>query len=127
MTLPLRSTPGRSQRAPRTPRALAEDRADRPATIGSVCRYAIVTDRAETDPTASLKGALLKTQVTHRPAITDTQQLGALWENLAEYDGWPTLKAAIQYLALTMARPIAGAPAEEARGAAETGRVERSG
>lgn len=74
--------------------------------IGGVFRLAIVTLRAETDPTAPLKGALLRPQVTHRPAITDEEELGALWANLAEYDGWPTLKAAIQYLALTMTRPI---------------------
>lgn len=74
--------------------------------IGSVFRLAIVTLRAETDPTAPLKGALLKPQVTPRPAIIEEKALGALWANLADYDGWPTLKAAIQFLALTMTRPI---------------------
>jgi len=74
--------------------------------IGSVFRLAIVTMRAETDPTAPLKGALLRPQVTHRAAITEEKALGALWANLAEYDGWPTLRAAIQFLALTMTRPI---------------------
>ena len=62
--------------------------------IGGVFRLAIQTLRAETDPTAPLKGALLKPKVTHRPAITDEEELGALWANLADYDGWPTLNSA---------------------------------
>lgn len=43
--------------------------------------------------------------VKHRPAITDEKQLGALMASIDEYDGWPTLKAALQFLALTMTRP----------------------
>jgi hypothetical protein len=38
--------------------------------IGSVFRFAIVTARAETDPTAALRGALLKPQTQHRASIT---------------------------------------------------------
>jgi integrase len=73
--------------------------------IGSVFRYAIVTLRATIDPTASLRGALLKPMVQHRAAITDERQLGALMCSIDEYDGWPTLRAALQLLALTMTRP----------------------
>jgi hypothetical protein len=43
-------------------------------TIGSVFRFAIQTLRAETDPTFALRGALLKPEVTHRPAITDEKK-----------------------------------------------------
>jgi integrase len=46
--------------------------------IGSVFRYAIVTLRATYDPTAPLRGALLKPNVQHRPAITDEGRLGML-------------------------------------------------
>lgn len=74
-------------------------------TIGSVFRFAIMTLRAETDPTQPLKGALLKPNVTHRAAITDERELGALMCAIDEYDGWPTLRAALQLLALTMTRP----------------------
>ena len=73
--------------------------------IGGVFRFAIVTSRAETDPTAALRGALLKPQTQHRAAITDEKELGALMCSIDEYDGWPTLKAALELLALTMTRP----------------------
>ena len=74
-------------------------------TIGSVFRFAIQTLRAETDPTFALRGSLLKPEVTHRPAITDETRLGALVSSIDDYDGWPTLRAALQFISLTMARP----------------------
>lgn len=73
--------------------------------LGTVFRYAIVTLRATTDPTLALRGALLKPLVKHRAAITDERELGALMAAIDEYDGWPTLRAAMQFLALTMTRP----------------------
>jgi integrase len=74
-------------------------------TIGSVFRHAVVTLRATTDPTFALRGALLKVNVTHRAAITDEKRLGTLMCSIDEYDGWPTIRAALQLLALTMTRP----------------------
>jgi integrase len=74
-------------------------------TIGSVFRHAIVTLRATNDPTVALHGALLRVNVTHRAAITDEKQLGTLMCSIEEYDGWPTIRAALQLLALTMTRP----------------------
>ncbi|MBS0541715.1 MAG: tyrosine-type recombinase/integrase, partial [Proteobacteria bacterium] len=73
--------------------------------IGGVFRFAIITSRAETDPTAALRGALLKPLTQHRASITDEKALGALMCSIDEYDGWPTLKAALELLALTMTRP----------------------
>ena len=73
--------------------------------IGSVFRYAIVTLRATGDPTTATHGALLAPDVQHRAAITDEKQLGGLLRAIDEYDGWPTLRAALQFLALTFARP----------------------
>src|SRR3984957_1924010 len=73
--------------------------------IGSVFRYAVVTLRAPMDPTYALKGALLRPKVTHRAAIIDEKQVGALMRSIDEYDGWPTLRAALQLIALTMTRP----------------------
>ena len=73
--------------------------------IGTVFRFAIVTSRAETDPTAALRGALLQPQTQHRASITDEKALGALMRSIDEYDGWPTLRAALELLALTMTRP----------------------
>ncbi len=74
-------------------------------TIGAVFRFAIATLRATADPTYALRGALSKPQVIHRAAITDERQLGALMQCIDEHDGWPTLRAALQLLALTMTRP----------------------
>jgi integrase len=73
--------------------------------IGSVFRLAIATLRAENDPTFALRGALLAPNVQHRPAITDELQLGSLVRSIEEYDGWPTLRAALQLTMLTMSRP----------------------
>jgi integrase len=73
--------------------------------IGAVFRYAIVTVRATNDPTVSLRGALLRPKVEHRAAITDEHEFGILMHTVDEYDGWPTIRAALQLLALTMTRP----------------------
>jgi integrase len=43
--------------------------------------------------------------VKHRAAITDEAQLGALLSSIDQYDGWPTIRAALQLLSLTMTRP----------------------
>ncbi|HEU5017305.1 MAG TPA: integrase arm-type DNA-binding domain-containing protein, partial [Pseudolabrys sp.] len=75
------------------------------AAIGQVFRYGIATLRCETDPTLALRGALKTPIVRHRAALTDEQKVGALWASINEYDGWPTLKAALQLAMLTMARP----------------------
>ena len=73
--------------------------------IGSFFRYAIVTLRATSDPTLALQGALLAPKVNHRAAITDEKEVGGLLRAIDGYDGWPTLKAALQFTALTFARP----------------------
>ena len=41
----------------------------------------------------------------HRAAITDEAKLGGLMRGIDEYDGWPTIRAALLLLALTMTRP----------------------
>lgn len=74
-------------------------------SIGSVFRFAIATLRAEHDPTSALRDALERPKVTHRAALTDPKKLGGLMRAIDEYDGWPTLKAAMLFTALTFARP----------------------
>lgn len=83
--------------------------------IGSVFRHAIVTLRTDNDPTTALKGALLAPKVEGRAAITDEKKFGQLLSDIDEYDGWPTIKAALQFLALTCVRPgeVRGAVREE--------------
>jgi integrase len=74
-------------------------------TIGSVFRLAVATLRAPTDPTIVLRDALVRPVVQHRAAIIDERQLGNLMRSIDEYDGWPTIRAALQLVALTMTRP----------------------
>jgi integrase len=83
--------------------------------IGSAFRLAIVTLRAETDPTLALQGALQPPKANGRAAITDERKFGQLLAAIDEYDGWPTLKAALQFLALTCVRPgeVRGATRDE--------------
>lgn len=73
--------------------------------ISRVFRRAVATLRATNDPTYALRGALSAPVVNHRPAITDETELGGLMVSIDEYDGWPTLRCALQFLALTMVRP----------------------
>src|SRR5262249_28380332 len=65
-------------------------------TIGSVFRLAVATLRAAADPTQPLRGALLQPKVQHRAAITDERRLGGLMCSIDEYDGWPTIRAALR-------------------------------
>jgi integrase len=83
--------------------------------IGSVFRLAIVTLRAETDPTLALQGALQPPKANGRAAITDEKKFGQLLAAIDDYDGWPTLKAALQFLAFTCVRPgeVRGATRDE--------------
>jgi integrase len=74
-------------------------------SIGRVFRLAVATLRATTDPTVALRGALLPPKVQHRAAIIDERRLGELMCSIDEYDGWPTIRAALQLIALTMTRP----------------------
>ena len=73
--------------------------------MGSVFRLAVVTLRATTDPTFALKGALLRPNVKPRSAITDEKKLGGPLRAIDEFDGWPTLRAALKFCALTFAVP----------------------
>lgn len=75
------------------------------ATISAVFRLAIVTLRATNDPTSALRGALVPPIVRHRAAITDEKQLGGLLRAIDAFDGWPTIRAALLFTALTCARP----------------------
>lgn len=75
------------------------------AMISAVFRLAVVTLRATTDPTFALQGALLRPNVKSRAAITDEAKFGALLRAIDGFDGWPTIKAALQFAALTFARP----------------------
>ena len=84
-------------------------------TIGSVFKLAIATLRADSDPTVPLHGALLTPKTEGRAAITDEHELGKLLRAIDEYDGWPTIRAALKFLMLTCVRPgeVRGATRDE--------------
>lgn len=71
---------------------------------GEVFRYAVREGHADSDPTASLKGALKAPNTRHRPAITDPARIGGLMRSI---DGYPefVVRHALQLLALTFVRP----------------------
>ncbi|WP_338548961.1 tyrosine-type recombinase/integrase [Roseovarius phycicola] len=89
--------------------------------LSGVFRLAIVTLRAESDPTEPLKGALRPPKVVNRPAITDENAFGALLRDIEEFPGYYVTIAALKFQILTMVRP------GEVRGATkhEIDRVER--
>ena len=73
--------------------------------IGQVLRYAIATGRAESDPTAALRGALAPVVATSRAAITDPREVGELLRALDAYTGQETTRAALRLAPLLFVRP----------------------
>ncbi len=76
------------------------------ATLGSVFRFCVYNLRADNDPTFALRGALLPVEEQHHAAITDEKEFGGLLRAIDEFDGWPTLKVALQIMALCYPRPV---------------------
>ena len=74
-------------------------------TISSVFRLAIMTLRAENDPTIALRGALLPPKRKGRAAIIDEKEFGALLCTIDGYSGWATVTAALKFQILTCVRP----------------------
>ena len=83
--------------------------------LAAVFRLAIVTLRAEIDPTLAIKGALLPPKVTNRAAITDENLFGSLLRDFEDYTGYPILIDAMKFQILTMTRPgeVRGAKKQE--------------
>jgi integrase len=75
------------------------------STIGAVFRYAIATGRAERDPSADLRGALITPTVTHRATIVEPNAVGALLRAIDGFDGQPTTRYALQLAPLVFVRP----------------------
>lgn len=72
---------------------------------GQVFRYAVATDRLESDPTRDLNGALKPPQTKHRAAITDPTKVGKLLRSIDAYSGYPQVRAALQLAPLVFVRP----------------------
>ena len=75
------------------------------STVGAVFRYAIATGRAERDPSADLRGALITPTVTHRATIVDPNAVGALLRAIDGFEGQPTTRYALQLAPLVFVRP----------------------
>jgi integrase len=52
-----------------------------------------------------MRGVLPRHEENHFAAITDPSRLGALMEAIDDYDGWPTIRLALEIAALTFQRP----------------------
>lgn len=74
------------------------------ASIGQVMRLAVATNRAQFDPTPSLRGAIASPKTKHRAAITDPKGAGRLMVAISEYDR-AVVRAAMQILAYCFPRP----------------------
>jgi integrase len=74
------------------------------AAIGQVMRLAVATNRAQFDPTPSLRGAIATPTTKHRAAITEPKGAGRLMLAIQEYDR-PIVRAAMLLLAHCFPRP----------------------
>lgn len=74
-------------------------------TAGQIFRYAVVTGRAERDPSGDLKGALKNPQKKHLAAITDPKEVGKLLIAMEDFRGTPVVKTALLLSPLLFARP----------------------
>ena len=75
------------------------------AVIGAVFRYAIANGCAETDPTYTLRDAIIRPTVTPRAAITDVKGLGGLLRAIDSFHGQVTTRIGLQLLAILAQRP----------------------
>jgi len=74
-------------------------------TCGMVFRYAIVTGRAERDPSIDLSGAITTPTVRHRATIIEPNAIGALLRAIDGFDGQATTRVALRLAPLVSVRP----------------------
>jgi integrase len=70
-----------------------------------IFRYAVVTGRAERDPSADLRGALAPVNVKHFPSITEPKAIGELMRAIEGYQGFFPTKCALRLAPLLFVRP----------------------
>ena len=75
------------------------------STVGAVFRFAIATGRAERDPTADLRGALITPTVTHRATIVEPKAVGALLRAIDGFEGHAVTRYALKLAPLVFVRP----------------------
>jgi integrase len=76
------------------------------SNCGHIFRYAIVTGRAERDPSADLKGALPPVNSKNHAAIIDPREVGELLRAIEGYDGSEVTLAALKLAPLVFVRPV---------------------
>lgn len=72
--------------------------------IGQVFRYAIATDRAGSDPTVALRGALQTRKEVHYGTITEPAKVADLIRGILVYP-YPVVRCGLMFSALTFCRP----------------------
>ena len=71
----------------------------------SVFRYAVANLQADLDPTAALRGAVVRPEIQHNKPLS-AQQIPAFKEALQKFGGYRTTAIAIELLLLTFVRTI---------------------
>ncbi|MEW8190512.1 MAG: integrase arm-type DNA-binding domain-containing protein [Candidatus Thiodiazotropha endolucinida] len=74
-------------------------------SCGQIFRFAVSTLRAESDPSAALKGALQPASQKHHASITDPKQIGELLRAIDGYQGQFVTRCALQLAPLVFVRP----------------------
>lgn len=72
---------------------------------GQVFRYAIATGRAERDPSADLRGALVPVKHGRMSTITDPKKIGELLRAIDGYEGTHVAKCALRLAPMVFVRP----------------------
>ena len=75
------------------------------SVCGQVFRYAIVTGRADRDPSTDLKGALTAVKGSSFSALTDPKEIGGLLRAIEDYSGDIVTKCALKLAPLVFVRP----------------------
>ena len=72
---------------------------------GKVFRYAIITGRAERDPSADLRGALAPVKHGRMATVTEPKKIGELLRAIDGYEGTPVAQCALRLAPLVFVRP----------------------
>ncbi|MFT4078717.1 tyrosine-type recombinase/integrase [Rhodomicrobium sp.] len=76
------------------------------ALMGKVFQLAALSDRAPTDPTVVLRGRLKSRRVQNRASVTSEQTFAPLLRRIDTYEGSPSVRAAMLFLAHTFVRTV---------------------
>jgi integrase len=73
--------------------------------LSCVFRFAVRSGYTTHDPAHLTKGVLPFRKKGEYPAIIDRKKYGGMMRAVSQFDGWPTIKYAMQILSLTFVRP----------------------